>query len=96
MPRKCSHAWRPGGSVGAASVLSRIYGKQPLLTRTGGSIPVCELFLEVLHAPTVEFGFGLDDENFHAPNEFLRLKSFERAKRAYGLVLPALAEGKPV
>jgi len=48
-------------SVVAASVLSRIYGKQPLLTRTGGSIPVCELFLEVLHAPTVEFGFGLDD-----------------------------------
>ena len=84
------------GSAVAATVLNRIYGKQPLLTRTGGSIPVCELFLEVLHAPTVEFGFGLDDENFHAPNEFLRLKSFERAKRAYCLVLPALAEGKPV
>ncbi len=80
------------GSAVAARVLTQIYGRPPLLTRSGGSIPVCELFLEVLHAPTVEFGFGLDDENFHAPNEFLRLKSFERAKRAYGMVLHELAE----
>ncbi len=83
------------GNVVAARVLTQIYGTTPLLTRSGGSIPVCELFLNILGAPTVEFGFGLDDENFHAPNEFLRLASFERAKRAYGLILHELGSASP-
>lgn len=79
------------GNVVAAAVLEQIYGRPPLQVRTGGSIPVCELFQSVLGAPTVEFAFALNDERFHAPDEFFRLKSFQRSQRAYALLLHALA-----
>jgi len=40
-------------------------------------------FLSHLNAYTVSFGFGLEDENIHSPDEFFRLRSFERGQRAY-------------
>jgi acetylornithine deacetylase/succinyl-diaminopimelate desuccinylase-like protein len=40
----------------------------------------------------VGFGFGLEDENLHSPNEFWRLRSFETGQRAWGMLLGALAE----
>ncbi len=48
--------------------------------RSGGSIPVCSMFLESLDAYTVNFAFGLNDENVHSPNEFFRLQSFEKVQ----------------
>jgi acetylornithine deacetylase/succinyl-diaminopimelate desuccinylase-like protein len=80
------------GNIAVAGVLERIYGKAPYHIRTGGSIPVCTLFGQILHAPTIGLGFGLDDENLHAPDEFWRLKSLERSRMAYCMVLPVLAE----
>jgi acetylornithine deacetylase/succinyl-diaminopimelate desuccinylase-like protein len=80
------------GNVAAAAVLEDLYGRMPFQTRTGGSIPVCALFQEILGVSTVGFAFGLDDENFHAPDEFFRLRSFERSPVAYGKLLHALAE----
>jgi len=58
----------------------------------GGSIPVCELFLTHLGSYTVGFGFGLEDEQIHAPDEFYRLTSFRRAPVAYGKILHRLAQ----
>jgi acetylornithine deacetylase/succinyl-diaminopimelate desuccinylase-like protein len=83
------------GNVAAAEVLEGMYGKTPLHTRSGGSIPVCALFQEMLGAKTVGFAFGLDDENFHAPDEFFRLRSFERSREGYCRLLPALARHAP-
>ncbi|MDB5056701.1 MAG: dipeptidase, partial [Chloroflexi bacterium] len=80
------------GNVAAAGVLEQLYGTPPYNTRTGGSIPVCALFHEMLGAYTVGFAFGLDDEGFHAPDEFFRLKSFERSQVGYGRLLHALAQ----
>ena len=48
--------------------------------------------LRHLQAETVIFAFGLDDEQFHAPDEFFRLRSFERGQKAYGMLLGRLAE----
>jgi acetylornithine deacetylase/succinyl-diaminopimelate desuccinylase-like protein len=56
----------------------------------GGTIPVCALLLKHLGAYTVNFAFGLNDENVHAPDEFLRLESFERGKRGYCLLFEEL------
>lgn len=78
------------GNQAAARVLSELYGKQPYLARTGGSVPVCDLFRRTLDASTVGFGFGLDDEGFHAPNEFFRLSSFARGQTAYCMLLHEL------
>lgn len=80
------------GNQAAAEVLREIYGKEPYSTRTGGSIPVCELFLTHLGAYTVGFAWGLMDEQIHAPNEFFRLSSFRRAPVAYCKLLHRLAE----
>ena len=38
------------------------------------------------------FGFGMNDEKFHAPDEFFRLKSFELGQRAYCKILHRLGE----
>jgi len=79
------------GNRAAFEVLQQIYGITPYYTRSGGSIPVCPLFLKELGAYTVAFGFSLEDENLHAPNEFVRTSSLERSQKAYGLLLKQLA-----
>ncbi|MEO7019225.1 MAG: M20/M25/M40 family metallo-hydrolase, partial [Ktedonobacteraceae bacterium] len=80
------------GSQAAAAVLTEVYGKAPYIMRVGGSIPVCELFLSMLDAYTINFAFGLSDEQFHAPDEFFRLSSFRRGPVAYGKLLHRLGE----
>jgi acetylornithine deacetylase/succinyl-diaminopimelate desuccinylase-like protein len=80
------------GNITAAAVLTELYGKPPYHIRTGGSVPVCALFLQELGVYTVSFGFGLGDERYHAPDEFFRISSFERGQQAYGMLLNKLAE----
>ncbi|MBN1380529.1 MAG: dipeptidase [Deltaproteobacteria bacterium] len=80
------------GNIAAADILTELYGKPPYQTRSGGTVPVCALFLQELGVYTVSFGFGLSDECYHAPNEFFRLKSFERGQTAYVMLLKKLAE----
>ncbi len=60
----------------AARAIEKGFGKTPVYTREGGSIPVVSTFQSELNAPTVLFGFGLPDENAHAPNEKLDLGNF--------------------
>jgi acetylornithine deacetylase/succinyl-diaminopimelate desuccinylase-like protein len=81
----------PGNKV-AAEVLTELYGKAPYLVRSGGTIPICSLFLDILGVYSLNFAFGLDDEDIHSPNEFFRLASFEKGQRAYGMLLESLAE----
>ncbi|MDQ3327857.1 MAG: M20/M25/M40 family metallo-hydrolase, partial [Chloroflexota bacterium] len=81
------------GNRAAADVLSEMYGVQPYLTRSGGTVPVCAIFQRELDAFTVSFGFALDDERIHAPNEFLRLRNFRRGQVAWVRLLRRLGEG---
>ncbi len=78
------------GNQAASIVLKEIYGKKPYHVRNGGTIPVCGLFLKHLNAHLVNFAFGLEDENLHAPDEFFRLSSFNRGLKAYGMILEEL------
>ena len=80
------------GNVAARDVHLELYGKEPLYVRSGGSIPFCSLFHKVLGVYTVNFGFALPDEKQHSPNEFFRLHNFERAQRAYCMLLERLSE----
>jgi len=81
------------GNQAARRVHRELFGVEPYFVRMGGSIPVCGLFLKHLNAYTVNFAFGLKDENVHAPDEFFRLSSFETGQRAYVRILEELAAG---
>ncbi len=76
----------------AAAVLRELYGREPYLVRGGGSVPVCELFFTHLGVHTIGFGFGLDDEQIHAPDEFFRLSSFERGQTAWVKLLQRVGD----
>lgn len=80
------------GNEAARAIHLELYGQEPYYTRTGGSIPICGLFLDHLDAYTVNFAFGLRDELAHAPNEFYRLSSFKLGQRAYCMLLHQLAK----
>ena len=54
------------------------YGKEPVLMREGGSIPVVGEFQTHLGLETVLMGFGLPDDCIHAPNERFYLPNFYR------------------
>ena len=60
----------------AGRAIERGFGKKPVFTREGGSIPVVATFQQELGIPSVLFGVGLPDENAHAPNEKLDLGNF--------------------
>jgi acetylornithine deacetylase/succinyl-diaminopimelate desuccinylase-like protein len=66
-------------AMGAAVIaMKKAFGKEPLFTREGGSIPVVNVFQTILGAPTILLGFGLPDENAHSPDEHLNLKNFHK------------------
>ena len=60
----------------AGRAIEQGFGRAPIFTREGGSIPVVATFQEELGLPSVLFGVGLPDENAHAPNEKLDCGNF--------------------
>lgn len=53
----------------ASDAMLKTYGKKPIPTRGGGSIPIVALFEQELGVKTVLMGFGLDSDALHSPNE---------------------------
>jgi acetylornithine deacetylase/succinyl-diaminopimelate desuccinylase-like protein len=66
----------------AAGALEKAFGTLPVFQREGGSIPIVATFSELLRVPSVLIGFGLPDENAHAPNEKLDLGNFHAGIKA--------------
>ncbi len=65
--------------VGAATeAMRQVFGKETVFVRGGGSIPIIGDFIRVLSTPTLVMGFGLPDDNLHAPNEKFNLSNFHR------------------
>lgn len=60
----------------AAEAMKEIWGKDTVYIRSGGSIPIVGVFDESLGIPSVMMGFGLPDDNLHAPNEKMHLPNF--------------------
>jgi acetylornithine deacetylase/succinyl-diaminopimelate desuccinylase-like protein len=61
----------------ATRALKEVWGKETVFIRSGGSIPIVGDFDRHLHVPSVMMGFGLPDDNIHAPNEKFHLRNFE-------------------
>ncbi len=72
------------------------FGARPVYMREGGSIPIVGTFQEALEAPVILMGFGLPDDNLHAPNEKYTLECFYRGMKTairYYQEVGALGEG---
>jgi acetylornithine deacetylase/succinyl-diaminopimelate desuccinylase-like protein len=61
----------------ATRALHEVWGRDTVFIRSGGSIPIVGDFARHLGIPSVMMGFGLPDDNIHAPNEKFNLKNFE-------------------
>ena len=60
----------------ASEAIKTAFGKDPIPTRGGGSIPIIALFEKILGLKTVLMGFGLDNDNIHSPNEKFDVANF--------------------
>ena len=60
----------------ASEAIKTAFGKDPIPTRGGGSIPIISLFEKTLGLKTVLMGFGLDSDNIHSPNEKFDLANY--------------------
>jgi acetylornithine deacetylase/succinyl-diaminopimelate desuccinylase-like protein len=66
----------------ATRALHEVWGKDTVFIRSGGSIPIVGDFDRHLGLPSVMMGFGLPDDNIHAPNEKFNLENFELGIRS--------------
>jgi acetylornithine deacetylase/succinyl-diaminopimelate desuccinylase-like protein len=76
----------------AAQAMEQVFKKKTVYMRSGGSIPIAGLLHDMLGVPVVMMGFGLPDDNLHAPNEKFHLPNFYRGIEAVGRYLELLGE----
>ncbi|MCC6349440.1 MAG: dipeptidase [Candidatus Eisenbacteria bacterium] len=76
----------------AVRALARSWTKKPALFREGGSIPVMASFQKVLGYPCILMGFGLHDDQVHAPNEKFSLSSFHGGTKSCAYLYEELAK----
>ncbi|PWU10095.1 MAG: dipeptidase [Terriglobia bacterium] len=74
----------------AAQAMNQVFGKETVFIRSGGSIPIVGVFDQYLGIPSVMMGFGLPDDNLHAPNEKFHLPNFFRGIESVALYLEML------
>lgn len=74
-----------------AQVMSEVFGRETVYMRSGGSIPIVGLFLQKLGIPSIMPGFGLPDDNLHAPNEKVHLPNIARGIDSIEAYFRALA-----
>jgi acetylornithine deacetylase/succinyl-diaminopimelate desuccinylase-like protein len=59
-----------------SKALEGTWGIPPVYKREGGSVPVVAQIQEILGVDSVLTGFGLPDDNLHAPNEKIHIPTF--------------------
>lgn len=67
----------------ATRALQAVWGRAPMFSRQGGTVPVVGMIEEALGVKTLMMGFGLMDDNLHAPNEKFHLPNYRRGIQAY-------------
>ena len=74
----------------SAEAMKQVFGTDTVYIRSGGSIPIVGVFDRYLGIPSVMMGFGLPDDNLHAPNEKFHLPNFYRGIEAVARYLELL------
>lgn len=76
----------------ASMAMTQSFGKKPIPTRSGGSIPIVALFEKELGLKSVLMGFGLDSDNIHSPNEHFGIFNFLKGIETIPLFFKYYAE----
>jgi acetylornithine deacetylase/succinyl-diaminopimelate desuccinylase-like protein len=71
-------------------VLTEMFGVSPVVVRNGGTVPATGIFQDELGVETITMGWGGPDSKAHAPNEWTSLKSYERGREGYAMLLDRL------
>lgn len=66
----------------ARRALTEGFGREPVLTHEGGTLPILPLFKRVLGADSLLMGFAMPNCNLHSPNEFFHVRDFELGVRS--------------
>jgi acetylornithine deacetylase/succinyl-diaminopimelate desuccinylase-like protein len=77
----------------ATHAMYQVFGKETVFIRSGGSIPIVGDFERHLKIPAVMMGFGLPDDNLHAPNEKFHIANFHRGIESIILFFEELGRG---
>jgi acetylornithine deacetylase/succinyl-diaminopimelate desuccinylase-like protein len=77
----------------ARRALARAWPKPAAMMREGGSIPVMATFQKTHDLPCILMGFGLDDDNVHAPNEKFSLSSYHGGTKSVAYLYEEIAKG---
>ena len=85
----------PTGSLARAGMraLKLAFGRDPVLLREGGSIPIVNEFKRILGVDTLLLGLALPDDNFHSPNEKFDLDCFAKGQLMSAYLWQELAGG---
>jgi acetylornithine deacetylase/succinyl-diaminopimelate desuccinylase-like protein len=70
----------------ALKTLKEAFGREPILMREGGSIPIVTQFKKILGADTLLLGLALPDDNAHSPNEKFDLECFDKGIKMSALL----------
>lgn len=75
----------------AEGVLGELLGQAPLRVAMGATVPIGSAIRKNLDREAIFFSFSTSDEDYHSPNEFMRLKNFRTGLSAWALLLQRLA-----
>jgi len=75
----------------ALRALESAFGREPVLMREGGSIPIVNDFKKHLGAETLLLGLSLPDDNPHSPNEKFSLDCYSKGMRMSAFLWQELA-----
>jgi acetylornithine deacetylase/succinyl-diaminopimelate desuccinylase-like protein len=85
------------GSAGMAAAKEAMkigFGKEPVLMREGGSLPILPMFKAILGADSLMLGYGQPNCNAHSPNEFFHIRDFEAGMRTTAALFGLLGSGE--
>jgi acetylornithine deacetylase/succinyl-diaminopimelate desuccinylase-like protein len=76
----------------AEKAFEKVWGKKPIPTREGGSIPIVSLFKDILGLDSILMGFGLNSDAIHSPNESFGVENYLKGIETVALFHQYFAE----
>jgi acetylornithine deacetylase/succinyl-diaminopimelate desuccinylase-like protein len=77
--------------LAVTEVLKELFGKEPLVVRSGGTVPATGIFKDELGIDTATLGWSQPGSGAHAPNEWYRIEDYFRGRTGYAALVEHLA-----